>query len=231
MKRILIIITSHSQLLNTDARTGVWLGEFTEPYYIFTDAGYQVTLASPAGGPPPVDAMSQLTEHITGSNRRFNSDETAQKQFNNTGQLSNVTADEYDAVFFPGGHGPIFDLADSEKVADLLLNFKAQGKPIAAVCHGSAAFIAAAERSEDFIKNKKISCFSNVEERLAARYNTVPYLLEDRISSLGGIVDNSALPFTPHTVQDGLLITGQNPLSAGPVAEILVKLLNDAQAQ
>ncbi|MDX1602194.1 MAG: type 1 glutamine amidotransferase domain-containing protein, partial [Salinimicrobium sediminis] len=136
MKKILIILTSHSELVNTDSKTGVWLGEFTDPYYEFIDKGYTVTLASPKGGKPPVDPRSELTENITSSNRRFKKDEAAQRGFEFTQKLSDLSADDFDAVFFPGGHGPMGDLATDEDTARLVVEFFNQDKPIAAICHG-----------------------------------------------------------------------------------------------
>ena len=225
MKKILIIITSHADMLNTDTKTGVWLGEFTEPYYKFLDAGHEVTLASLAGGRPPIDETSQLTENITGANRRFNDDNAAQEAFSNTLKVTEINAADYDAVFFPGGHGPMFDLADDDATGKIILEFYKNNKPISTVCHGPAALIAATKHQPNFLKGKKISCFSNAEEALVFKKDNVPYLLEDRMKELGAEIDNSVIPFAPHSVQDGNLITGQNPLSSGKVADALLEAL------
>lgn len=144
MKKILMIVTSHKELENTDNTTGLWLGEFTDPYYEFIDKGYQITIASPKGGNPPIDPSSKLTENITGSNRRFQDDISAKKALENTMRLENISSADYDAVFYPGGHGPLFDLAFNEISGKLILEFLSHNKPVASVCHGPAALIKAA---------------------------------------------------------------------------------------
>lgn len=225
MKRILIILTSHKELINTDSTTGVWIGEFTDPYYEFIDKGYQVILASPNGGKPPIDQMSALTENITSSNRRFKDDAQAQNAFENTLRLAEVSAINFDAVFFPGGHGPIFDLASNENSGKLILELLSSGKPVAAVCHGPAALNAAAEMDSSILKGKRVTGFSNTEEKLAMRMDNIPYTLEDRLKELGADYRSGTIPFVSHTEVDGLLITGQNPLSAGPTAKALIEFL------
>lgn len=223
MKKILMILTSHSELVNTEDKTGLWIGEFTDPYYEFIDKGYEITLASPKGGKPPIDPMSALTENITGSNRRFQEDPTAKNALENTLTLDQVCADNFDGIFFPGGHGPIFDLATNELSGQLIVDFLKAGKPVAAVCHGPAALIKAAEINPSILTGKKVTGFSNTEEKLALRANKIPYQLEDRLKELGADYNNALIPFASHVEQDGLLITGQNPLSAGPTAEALIK--------
>lgn len=226
MNTILMILTSHSEMLDTDAKTGVWLGEFTEPYYHFTDAGFNVVLASPKGGRPPVDEMSSLTEHITGSNRRFQDDEQAQKLFNNTITLENLNAEDYIGIFFPGGHGPMWDLAEDESCGKLIADFHSENKIIGAVCHGSAAFSAAAKLQPDFLQNKRITCFSNQEEVLTGKIKNIPYLLEDLLSELGANIENGKIPFAANVTTADNIVTGQNPLSAGPTAKMMIELLN-----
>ena len=223
MKKILMILTSHEDLENTEDKTGLWIGEFTDPYYEFIDKGFQVILASPKGGKPPIDPMSALTENITGSNRRFQEDEVAKNALNTTQTLENISADDFDGVFFPGGHGPIFDLATNEKSGQLILDFLESGKPVAAVCHGPAALLKAAELNPSILQGKRVTGFSNIEEKLALRANKIPYQLEDRLKESGAEYHNAMLPFASHVEVDGLLITGQNPLSAGPTAEALLK--------
>lgn len=223
MKKILMILTSHKELENTDGTTGLWIGEFTDPYYEFIDEGYQVTLASPQGGKPPIDPMSELTENITGSNRRYQDDAVAQKALQNTSTLAGISASDYDGLFFPGGHGPIFDLASNKASGQLILDFLHDGKPVASVCHGPAALIKAAELDASVLKGKRVTGFSNAEEKLAMRSDNIPYKLEDRLKELGADYHTALIPFTSHIEVDGLLITGQNPLSAGPTAKALIK--------
>lgn len=225
MKKILMVLTSHSSMENTDSKTGVWLGEFTDPYYEFIDAGYAVTLSSPKGGKPPVDPMSELTENITESNRRFQDDEQAKAAFAHTTVLDQIRHTEFDAVFYPGGHGPIWDLAVDNNSGLLILDFLDSGKPVAAVCHGPAALISAERQRPGFLKGKIISAFSNTEETLVGRSGNVPYQLQTRLEELGAMVKTALVPFLSHTETDGLLVTGQNPLSAAPTAKALIELM------
>lgn len=225
MKKILMVLSSHSELENTDGKTGVWLGEFTEPYYEFIDAGYSVSLTSPKGGQPPVDPMSELTEHITGANRRFSDDGAAKDAFAHTVPLNQVSASAYDAAFYPGGHGPIWDLAKDNNSGLLILEFLDSAKPVALVCHGPAALISVEGQRPGFLRGKRISAFSNLEEKLVGRSGNVPYLLEETLGQLEAEVNTALVPFLSHVVVDGLLVTGQNPLSAGPAAKALIELL------
>ena len=225
MKKILMILTSHSEMLNTDHKTGVWIGEFTDPYYAFLDQGYEVTLVSPKGGEPPIDPLSTLTENITASNRRFQDDEAAQQQLNHTQTLETVDVSGFDAVFLPGGHGPLWDLATNETSGRIILGFLTQHKPVASACHGPAALIKAAELQPGLLTGKRITGFSNTEEGLVFRIDNIPYKLEDRLKELGADYRNALIPFTSHVEEDGLLITGQNPSSAGPTANALIEAL------
>lgn len=225
MKNILMVITSHQLLNNTDSKTGLWIGEFTDPYYEFMDNGYQVTLASPMGGQPPIDPMSELTENITASNRRFQEDEAAQKALANTVRLEGLKSEDFDALFYPGGHGPMFDLAKNEKSGELIAAFLNSNKPVAAVCHGPAALLKAAELDPLILRNRKVTGFSNAEEKLAMRYANIPYSLEDKLKEMGANYSKGLVPFLSHTQTDGLLITGQNPLSAAPTAQKLIETL------
>ena len=220
-----MVVTSHKELLNTDSTTGLWIGEFTDPYYEFKDQNYTVVIASPQGGHPPIDPMSKLTEHVTGSNRRFMDDDFAKHALKHTLKLDEVVAADFDAVFYPGGHGPMFDLASSAASAKLIVEFLSQNKPVAAVCHGPAALLKAAELEPSILKGKKVTGFSNAEEKLVLRSNTIPYTLENKLKELGGEYHKALLPFSSHVETDGLLITGQNPLSAGPTAEALIAML------
>lgn len=230
MKKILMVITSHSAMENTDSKTGVWLGEFTDPYYEFIDAGYTVTLTSPKGGRPPVDWVSELTENITESNRRFQEDEIAKAAFSHTSVLNLINPADYDAVFYPGGHGPIWDLAVDNNSGLLILDFLDTGKPVAAVCHGPAALISAERLRPGLLAGKTISAFSNTEETMVGRSGNVPYQLQTRLEELGAKVKTAIAPFLSHVEQDGLLITGQNPLSAGPTAKALIDFMKSQHA-
>ena len=227
MKKILMILTSHKEMEHTDSTTGVWLGEFTDPYYEFIDAGYQVTLASPKGGTPPIDPMSKLTEHITASNRRFDDDVVAKAAFNNTHTLGDINVPDYDALFIPGGHGPLWDLARDEQCGKIILEFLQEHKYVAAVCHGPAALIKAAEMQPGLLQGKKITAFSNTEEAMVMRRKNVPYELESRLKDLGADYHHALIPFTSRVEKDGLFITGQNPMSAGPAANALIKALQE----
>ncbi|MFC3197466.1 type 1 glutamine amidotransferase domain-containing protein [Parapedobacter deserti] len=228
MKKVLMILTSHAGMENTDSKTGVWLGEFTDPYYEFVDQGHTVVLASPAGGEPPVDPMSKLVEHITPSNRRFNDDPEAQRLFGNTLMLDTMVADAFDALFLPGGHGPLWDLARDLTSGKLILDFLSQGKPVGAVCHGPAALIKAAELQPGLLRGKRITAFTNTEESLVARIGNIPFKLESTLRELGADFQASTIPFSIHVETDGLLVTGQNPMSAGPAARAVIQLLGAA---
>lgn len=225
MKKILMVLTSHSSMENTDSKTGVWLGEFTDPYYEFIDAGFEVTLSSPKGGRPPVDPMSELTENITATNRRFQDDEAARSAFSHTTPLNQIKHNDFDAVFYPGGHGPIWDLAKDNDSGLLILDFIDSEKPVGAVCHGPAALLSAENQRPGFLKGKVISAFSDTEETMVGRSGNVPYQLQSRLEELGAEVKTALLPFLSHVERDGLLITGQNPLSAGPTAKALIEVL------
>lgn len=223
--KILMLLTSHQEMEHTTHKTGLWLGEFTDPYYEFIDKGYEVTLASPQGGEVPIDPLSCLTEHITASNRRYQDDAEAQQKLQHTLMLSQVGCLDHDAVFIPGGHGPLWDLASNEISGHLIVDFLSEGKPVAAVCHGPAALIKAIEIRPAFFEGKRMTCFTNVEEGLVFRSDNIPYKLETRLKELGADLHSALLPFTSHTEVDGLLVTGQNPASAGPTAKALIALL------
>jgi putative intracellular protease/amidase len=230
MKKILMVLTSHEEMEDTDRKTGVWIGEFTGPYYEFIDAGYWVTVASPKGGEPPIDPMSEFTVNITASNRRFQSDSAAQHAFKNTLSLQNLTAEDFDAVFYPGGHGPLWDLAEHEISGRLILDFYNSGKPVALVCHGPAALIKAAGLQPGLLKNKQVTAFTNTEETISGTSGNIPYELETRLTALGAKMHAAMIPFAPHIETDGLLLTGQNPLSADRLAKTLVAVLEKEPA-
>lgn len=227
MKKILMILTSHEALNNTDSTTGVWLGEFTDPYYEFLDKGYEVTLASPLGGEPPVDPRSKLTENISSSNRRYEKDEKAKEAFRITQPLEKIDSTEYDALFFPGGHGPMWDLATSELNAQIVLDFFQSGRPLGAICHGPAALVKAAEKEPALLKGREVTAFSNAEEKLVMLYDNIPFKLEDRLKELGANFDAATIPFTAKVKVSGTVVTGQNPASAGGAAKELIALLEE----
>lgn len=216
-------------MMNTDSKTGLWIGEFTDPYYEFKDKGYTVTLASPKGGEVPIDPFSEVTENITASNRRFVKDDFARHALKHTLQLEDIISEDYDALFYPGGHGPMFDLANDQKSGELILEFIDDAKPVAAVCHGPAALIKVGEINPAFLKGKRVTGFSNAEEKLVFRSDNIPYTLEDKLKSLGADYHKAVIPFNSHIERDGLLITGQNPLSAGPTAKALIDMLENNQ--
>lgn len=224
MTKILMILTSHKEIEGAKD-TGAWLGEFTDPYYEFIDQGYQVVLASPKGGEPPIDPRSLLTENITPSNRRFNDDTMAQTALKNTIKLEVVNTEEFDAVFFPGGHGPMWDLANDDHCARIVTEFWKQEKPIGAVCHGPAGLVKAAAQNPQMLKGKRVTAFSNMEERAVFLYDHLPFTLEDRLKELGAEYHSATIPFTARIETDGLLITGQNPASAAKAAKALIEVI------
>jgi putative intracellular protease/amidase len=220
---ILIVLTSHSELGNTGETTGFWLEEFASPYYRLKDAGAKVTLASPKGGQPPLDPKSDQPDFQTDATRRFANDTAAQTDLANTARLSDMEEGNFDAVFYPGGHGPLWDLhSDSNSIA-LIEQFFAAGKPVAAVCHAPAVLLKVTDKNGDpIVKGKKVTGFSNTEEAAVELTDVVPYLLEDELVALGGLyqkVDD----WNPLAIVDGLLITGQNPGSSEAVAEALLE--------
>ena len=222
---VLVILTSHDELGDTGEKTGFWLEEFTTPYYYLKDAGVHVTLASPKGGKPPLDPKSYTPEAQTDSTRRFDSDPAAQNELANTVTLADLNVDQFDAVFYPGGHGPLWDLrSDADSIA-LIESFVAAGKPVAAVCHAPAVLLnAKGANGEPLVKGKQVTGFSNTEEAAVQLSDVVPYLLEDELVAMGGLyrkVDD----WGPLAVVDGLIITGQNPGSSEAVAEALVKAI------
>jgi putative intracellular protease/amidase len=222
---LLIVITSHDQLGDTGEKTGFWLEEFTTPYYIFLDAGVKVSLASPRGGMPPIDPRSMSDEAQTDSTRRFLSDNKANEALANTIKLSQVNANDFDAIFYPGGHGPLWDLVDNKDSIRLIESFWSQGKPVSAVCHAPAVLLNARDnQGELIIKNKNVTGFTNNEETAIGLTNKVPFLLESELIERGGSY-SKADNFEPHIQIDGKLITGQNPASAEGVAKALIEMI------
>ncbi|QXH53599.1 type 1 glutamine amidotransferase domain-containing protein [Pseudomonas fakonensis] len=220
--KILMVLTSHDQLGNTGLKTGFWLEEFAAPYYVFKDAGAEVVLASPAGGQPPLDPKSELADFQTDMTRRFNADPAAQQALANTVKLASVNAKDFDTVFYPGGHGPLWDLAESQTSISLIEAFERAGKPIGFVCHapGALRHVKAADGSP-LIKGRRVTGFTNGEEAAVELTNVVPFLIEDEFQRLGGLYEKGP-DWAPFVVEDGKLITGQNPASSEAVAEALV---------
>ncbi|WP_438466756.1 type 1 glutamine amidotransferase domain-containing protein [Marinomonas sp. PE14-40] len=224
-KSVLMVITSHSELGNTGEKTGFWVEEFAAPYYAFIDAGIEVTLASPAGGQPPIDPKSELADFQTDATRRFDADSDTQAKLANSLILADVKQDEFDGVFYPGGHGPLWDLTDNTDSIRLLESFVAAQKPIAAVCHASAAFLNLKDAEGEFlVKGKAVTGFSNTEEDAVQLTDIVPFLLEDELIKRGANYQKTD-DWNVFSLEDGLVITGQNPASSEQAAEKLIARL------
>ncbi|RLM18392.1 dimethylallyltransferase [Brenneria alni] len=222
---ILIVLTSHDRLGDTGKKTGFWLEEFAAPYYVFKDAGAQLTLVSPLGGQPPLDPKSDEPEAQTAATERFRKDPQAQEALANTGKLADVRESDFDAVFYPGGHGPLWDLAESADSIALIEAFDRAGKPFGLVCHapGALRHVRAAD-GQPLVKGRKVTGFSNSEEDAVQLSQVVPFLIEDEFKRQGGLYEKGA-DWQPYIVTDGHLTTGQNPASSEAVAEALIKQL------
>jgi putative intracellular protease/amidase len=220
---ILMVLTSHDQLGKTGRKTGFWLEEFAAPYYVFKDAGANVTLASPKGGQPPLDPKSDEPDAQTEATRRFKEDRAAQQALANTAKLSSVSADEFDTVFYPGGHGPLWDLAHDPDSIRLIETMYAAGKLVSAVCHGPAAFLhAKAPDGAPLVRGKKVTAFADTEEAAAGLTDVVPFLVEDMLVQNGAQYSKGP-DWQPYTVTDGNLVTGQNPASSEPAAREVLR--------
>ena len=225
MKKVLMVLTSHDQLGDTGKPTGFWLEEFASPYYAFKDGGLDVTLASPKGGQPPLDPKSSAPDAQTAATKRFHDDPAAQKALAGTVPLAQVKAESFDALFFPGGHGPMWDLASDDALAKLTSTFVAGDKPVGAVCHGPAALTRAVDaKGASIVKGKKVTGFANTEEEAVGLTKVVPFLLEDKLKALGGSYVRGP-DWASHVVVDGRLVTGQNPASSEDAAKKLIGLL------
>ncbi len=222
--KILMVLTSHDQLGNTGRKTGFWLEEGAAPYFVFRDAGVQLTLASPKGGQPPIDPKSDLPENQTPAMARFKKDETAQKAFAHTVRLTDVKAEDFDTVFYPGGHGPMWDLAESPVSIALLESFYNSGKPIALVCHSPGVLRHVKYQGEPLVKGKHVTGFTNGEEEEMKLTKVVPFLVEDELMRLGAIFEK-VRDWQPFSIVDGRLITGQNPASSTSAAQALMKVM------
>jgi putative intracellular protease/amidase len=222
--KILMVFTSHDILGSTGRKTGFWLEEGAAPYYVFRDAGVELTLVSPKGGQPPIDPKSDLPENQTPAMARFKKDAAAQKVFANTKKLSEVRSEDFDAVFYPGGHGPMWDLADNPDSIRLIESFYNAGKPVAAVCHAPAVLHRVTYKGAPIVKGKRVTGFTNGEEEEVQLTKVVPFLVEDELKRLGGLYEKKA-NWESFAITDGILITGQNPASSTAGAEALLKLL------
>lgn len=222
---ILMVLTSHDNLGDTGNKTGFWLEEFAAPYYVFKDAGADITLASPKGGQPPVDPGSDSDEAQTEATRRFKGDEAAQKALASTVALSDVSADGFDAVFYPGGHGPLWDLAEDRHSIALIEAFAAANRPVGAVCHAPAVLRhPKGPDGKPLVSGKKVTGFTNTEEEAVGLTEVVPFLVEDMLKSNGGAYEKGD-DWASFTVTDGTLVTGQNPASSEEAAKRLLALL------
>jgi putative intracellular protease/amidase len=223
---ILMVLTSHDQLGNTGRKTGFWLEEFAAPYYVFKDAGARLTLASPKGGQPPLDPKSDEPDAQTEATRRFRSDPAAQQALAGTVRLSSIVPDEYDAVFYPGGHGPLWDLAEDPDSIRLIETMIDTGKPVAAVCHAPGVLRHVKGRDgAPLVQGKRVTGFTNTEEAAVQLTDVVPFLVEDALKQNGGNYSKGP-DWAPYVVTDGKLVTGQNPASSEQGAQALLDLLS-----
>lgn len=223
--KILMVLTSHDKLGNTGEKTGFWLEEFAAPYYLFKDAGTDITLASPKGGQPPLDPKSDEPDLQTAATNRFKKDVDAQAVLANTLKLSTISPSEYDAVFYPGGHGPLWDLAEDRNSIALIEAIYASGKPVAAVCHAPAIFRhTKAPDGSALVKGKSVTGFSNTEEAAVQLSEVVPFLVEDVLKA-NGATYSKVDDWQPYVITDENLITGQNPASSEPAAQAVLAIL------
>ena len=224
MKKVLFVLTSHDKLGDTGEKTGFWTEEFAAPYYTLTDQGYAVEIASPLGGQPPIDPKSNDPGAATEDTKRFDADIALQEKLKHTHKIKEVNQKDFDAVFYPGGHGPMWDLAVDQNSIALIESFFNHKKPVSFVCHAPAALKNVKIDGSYLVKDKKVTGFSNTEEEGVGLTNVVPFLLEDALKANGGEYSKGA-DWTPYAVEDGLLITGQNPASSKLVAEKLMEQL------
>nr|WP_325249538.1 type 1 glutamine amidotransferase domain-containing protein [Amylibacter sp.] len=223
--KILMVLTSHDKLGDTGKKTGFWLEEFAAPYYVFKDAGAEIVLASPKGGQPPLDPTSDAQDAQTEATTRFKSDDATQKELAQTAVLSKVSADGFDAIFYPGGHGPLWDLAEDADSTALIETFATSDRPIGAVCHAPAVFKhPKGPDGKSLVAGRKVTGFTNTEEAAVGLTDVVPFLVEDMLKSHGGAYEKAA-DWASFVVVDGKLVTGQNPASSAEAARKLLSLL------
>jgi len=222
--KILMVLTSHDRLGDTGEKTGFWLEEFAAPYYVFTDAGAQVTVASPKGGQPPIDPKSDDPSNQTPAQDRFKADKDAQAVLAKTHRLDAMSADDFDAIFYPGGHGPLWDLAEDPASIRLIESFVKADKPVGAVCHAPGVLRHVKHEGEPLVKGRRVTGFSDSEEEAVKLTKVVPFLVEDELKRLGGRYEKAG-DWQSFSIVDGRLVTGQNPASSEATAEALLKLL------
>jgi putative intracellular protease/amidase len=227
--KILMVLTSHDVLGNTGRKTGFWLEEFAAPYFVFRDAGVTLTLASPKGGQPPLDPKSDEPGNQTDAMARFKKDAVAQKALSQTQKLADMKSGDFDTIFYVGGHGPMWDLAESKDSSALLESFYNSGKPIALVCHSPGVLRHVTYKGEPLVKGKHVTGFTNGEEEAVKLSHVVPFLVEDELLRLGAIFEK-VQDWSVHAVTDGRLVTGQNPASSTTAAQALLKLLSAQKA-
>jgi len=223
-KKVLFVLTSHDELGNTGLKTGFWTEELAAPYYALSDKGVEVTLASPKGGQPPIDPKSEDPSSQTDATRRMDNDEVLKEKLKNTHKLSEVKSEDFDAVFYPGGHGPLWDLAEDKVSQDLIIDFYSNDKPVAFVCHAPGVLKNVKIDGEYLVKGKNVTGFTNTEEEAVQLTDVVPFLVEDMLKKNGGSY-SKVEDWAPYAIVDGRLITGQNPASSEKVAEELLKII------
>ncbi len=222
--KIVMVLTSHDVLGDTGRKTGFWLEEFAAPYFTFRDAGVELTLCSPKGGQPPIDPKSDLPDQQTPSMARFKKDGAAQQVLAHTSKLADIRSEDFDTIFYVGGHGPMWDLVDNQESIALIESFYDSGKPVAAVCHSPAVFHRVMHRGVPLVKGKRVTGFTNGEEAAVGLTHVVPFLVEDELKRVGGLFEKVA-DWKPLAIIDGRLVTGQNPASSTAAAKALVRLL------
>jgi putative intracellular protease/amidase len=223
-KKVLFVLTSHDDLGNTGQKTGFWTEELAAPYYALSDKGVEITLASPKGGQPPIDPKSEDPSAQTDATRRMDDDQVLKYKLKNTHQLSEVKSEDFDAVFYPGGHGPLWDLAENTVSQQLIVDFYSSDKPVAFVCHAPGVLKDVKIDGEYLVKGKNVTGFTNSEEEAVQLTDVVPFLVEDMLKKNGGLY-SKVEDWAPYAMVDGRLITGQNPASSEKVAEELLKLI------
>jgi len=222
--KILMVLTSHDTLGNTGRKTGFWLEEFASPYYVFTDQGIDVTVVSPKGGQPPIDPKSDDPNNQTPAQTRFKADAAALKVLAHTGRLDSVSSENFDTVFYPGGHGPMWDLAEDPVSIKLIESFYDSGKPVATVCHAPGVLRHVTYKGEPIVKGKRVTGFTNTEEEEVQLTHVVPFLVEDELKRLGGLFEKKD-NWVSFSIIDGRLITGQNPASSTETAKALLSIM------
>jgi len=222
--KIVMVVTSHDQLGNTGRKTGFWLEEFAAPYFVFRDAGVGLTLASPKGGQPPIDPKSDLPENQTPAMARFKQDASAQKELAATAKLADMRSEDFDTIFYVGGHGPMWDLVDDPTSISLIESFYNSGKPVAGVCHSAAVFHRVMFEGDPIVKGKRVTGFANSEEEAVHLTDVVPFLVEDELKRMGGIYEK-APDWQSLAIVDGRLLTGQNPASSTSAAKALLRMV------